>query len=69
MSGENSSGAGTQRELPVMSGHVEVPSWRLLLTLGIAGAVAGLLIVFGYQATVGGEDGPEPNPETSAQFA
>ena len=51
MSGEGTSGAGSQRELPVMSGHVEVPSWRLLLTLGIAGALAGLLIVFVYQAT------------------
>ena len=51
MSGEDTSDAGMQRELPVMSGHVEVPSWRLLLTLGIAGALAGLLIVFVYQAT------------------
>ncbi len=51
MSGEGSSGANVQRELPVMSGHVEVPSWRLLLTLGIAGALAGLLIVFVYQLT------------------
>jgi electron transport complex protein RnfG len=29
----------------------EVSSWRLLATLGTAGAVAGLLIVFVYQAT------------------
>ena len=51
MSGEGGSGVDAQRELPVMSGHVEVPSWRLLLTLGIAGALAGLLIVFVYQLT------------------
>jgi electron transport complex protein RnfG len=29
----------------------EVPSWRLLVTLGGAGAIAGLLLVFVYQAT------------------
>jgi len=29
----------------------EVPSWRLLLTLGSAGAVAGLLLVFVHQVT------------------
>ncbi len=29
----------------------EVPSWRLLVTLGSAGAIAGLLLVFVYQVT------------------
>jgi electron transport complex protein RnfG len=31
--------------------QTEVPSWHLLVTLGTAGALAGLLIVFVYQAT------------------
>lgn len=50
MNGPGSADAGTRRELP-MAGQTEVPSWRLLLTLGTAGALAGLLIVFVYQVT------------------
>ena len=30
----------------------DVPAWRLLVTLGVAGAVAGLLLVFVYQVTL-----------------
>ena len=32
--------------------HKEVPSWRLLATLGVAGALAGLLIVLSYMWTL-----------------
>jgi electron transport complex protein RnfG len=39
------------RPLPVLE-QPQVPSWRLLLTLGGAGALAGLLIVLTYQATL-----------------
>ncbi len=50
------SGAGEEngggRVLPQAApGREEVPSWRLLVTLGSAGAIAGLLLVFVYQAT------------------
>jgi electron transport complex protein RnfG len=50
VNGPGSADAGTRRELP-LAGQAEVPSWRLLLTLGTAGALAGLLIVFVYQMT------------------
>ncbi|MEE9132834.1 MAG: hypothetical protein V3U13_04670, partial [Gemmatimonadota bacterium] len=53
MSGEGSSGAEGSggRSLPMAPQQAEVRSWRLLVTLGTAGALAGLLIVFVYQAT------------------
>jgi electron transport complex protein RnfG len=45
-------GNGGGRILPQASPErEEVPSWRLLVTLGGAGAIAGLLLVFVYQAT------------------
>lgn len=45
-------GNGGGRVLPQAApGREEVPSWRLLVTLGSAGAIAGLLLVFVYQAT------------------
>ncbi len=51
-------GNGEKRVLPQAPGATppapeqkQVPAWRLLLTLGTAGALAGLLIVFVYQAT------------------
>jgi electron transport complex protein RnfG len=41
-----------QRVLPQASSQrPEVPSWRLLVTLGSAGALAGLLLVFVYYLT------------------
>lgn len=49
MNGSSTAGGG--RELPVAQGQPEVPAWRLLLTLGMAGALAGLLIVFVHQGT------------------
>lgn len=46
------SGHGAGRVLPqAQPQQDEVSSWRLLLTLGTAGALAGLLIVFVYEAT------------------
>jgi len=45
-----SADAGKRRDLP-MAGQTQVPAWRLLVTLGAAGALAGLLIVFVYQVT------------------
>ncbi len=52
MSGEaNGEAKAGGRALPVAPQQAEVPSWRLLLTLGTAGALAGLLIVFVHQAT------------------
>ena len=51
MSGQAPADAGKRRELPVAQGQPEVPAWRLMLTLATAGALAGLLIVFVYQAT------------------
>lgn len=51
MSGQPTADAGKRRELPVAQGQPEVPAWRLMLTLATAGALAGLLIVFVYQAT------------------
>ncbi len=53
MSGEGSSRDRdpVRRELPQAPAPAEVKSSRLLLTLGTAGALAGLLIVFVYQAT------------------
>jgi electron transport complex protein RnfG len=47
----STSDAGTRRELPMAPAQQDVPAWRLLLTLGMAGALAGLLIVFVFQAT------------------
>jgi electron transport complex protein RnfG len=45
-------GNGGGRVLPqAVPQREEVPSWRLLVTLGSAGAIAGLLLVFVYQAT------------------
>jgi electron transport complex protein RnfG len=45
-------GDGSGRVLPQAEpGREEVPSWRLLVTLGSAGAIAGLLLVFVYQVT------------------
>jgi Na+-translocating ferredoxin:NAD+ oxidoreductase subunit G len=37
-----------RQPLPVMEPPPQVPSWRLLATLGGAGAIAGLLIVLSY---------------------
>jgi electron transport complex protein RnfG len=52
MSGERSSqGRKPGRVLPQAPKPKEVPSSRLLLTLGTAGVLAGVLIVFVYQAT------------------
>jgi electron transport complex protein RnfG len=51
VNGQGTADAGQRRALPVAQAQPEVPSWRLLLTLGTAGALAGLLIVFVYQAT------------------
>jgi len=51
VSGQPTADAGKRRELPVAQGQPEVPAWRLMLTLATAGALAGLLIVFVYQAT------------------
>jgi electron transport complex protein RnfG len=43
---------GSRRVLPQAQPQREdVPAWRLLVTLGSAGAIAGLLLVFVYQAT------------------
>lgn len=44
-------GNEVKRQLPQEPAQVEVQSRRLLATLGTAGALAGLLIVFVYQAT------------------
>ncbi|UCC81571.1 MAG: FMN-binding protein [Gemmatimonadota bacterium] len=45
-------GNGGSRVLPQAAPQrEEVPSWRLLVTLGSTGAIAGLLLVFVYQAT------------------
>ncbi|NIQ34994.1 MAG: hypothetical protein GTN86_03525, partial [Xanthomonadales bacterium] len=41
-----------KRELPQAPQPPEVRSSRLLTTLGIAGALAGLLIVFVFQVTL-----------------
>jgi electron transport complex protein RnfG len=43
--------AGGGRGLPMAPTQKDVPSWRLLLTLGMAGALAGLLIVFVHEGT------------------
>jgi len=53
VSGEGSSGAKGSggRSLPMAPQQAEIRSWRLLVTLGAAGALAGLLIVFVYQGT------------------
>jgi len=32
--------------------HKDVPAWRLLVTLGVSGALAGLVLVFVYQVTL-----------------
>ncbi|HEX2781047.1 MAG TPA: FMN-binding protein [Gemmatimonadaceae bacterium] len=45
-----STSSAPARELPVMDDAV--PSWKLLTTLTIAGAVAGLAVVFLYDATL-----------------
>ena len=46
-------GNGGGRVLPQAAPQrEEVPSWRLLVTLGSAGASAGLLLVFVYQVTL-----------------
>lgn len=42
----------TTQTPPAPPAHTEVPSWRLLATLGFAGAVAGLLIVVSYMWTL-----------------
>ncbi|UCC71953.1 MAG: RnfABCDGE type electron transport complex subunit G [Gemmatimonadota bacterium] len=52
MSGAAGNGSGGGRVLPqAPAQREEVPAWRLLVTLGSAGAIAGLLLVFVYQAT------------------
>ncbi|NIN73455.1 MAG: FMN-binding protein [Gemmatimonadetes bacterium] len=52
MNGAGDGNGGERRVLPqVGPERQEVPSWRLLVTLGSAGAIAGLLLVFVYQAT------------------
>jgi electron transport complex protein RnfG len=51
VNGQATADAGKRRELPVAQGGPDVPAWRLLLTLGMAGALAGLLIVFVHQGT------------------
>jgi electron transport complex protein RnfG len=51
VSGGSAADAGKSRELPMAPAQKDVPSWRLLVTLGTAGALAGLLIVFVHQAT------------------
>jgi electron transport complex protein RnfG len=49
MHGSSGGSAGTIPEIPVPS---DTPSWKLVLTLGIAGALAGLLVVIVYQWTL-----------------
>ncbi len=48
--GSQGSGSGAAAPPPPVR-HDDVPSWRLLATLGTAGAVAGFLIVFVYVGT------------------
>ncbi len=42
----------TTQAPPAPPAHTEVPSWRLLATLGFGGALAGLLIVVSYMWTL-----------------
>ncbi len=45
---ENTASAGGARPPPERH---EVPAWKLLSTLGVAGMLAGLLLVFVFRAT------------------